>query len=62
MFFKQEENEFLGTNEPFNETHVLDQLKEFQHELDELKSFQGAPSKVKITVIEPDKVISQPIL
>jgi hypothetical protein len=27
-----------------------------------LKSFQGAPSKVKITVIEPDKVISQPIL
>jgi hypothetical protein len=26
-FFKQEENEFLDTSEPFNEPHVLDQLK-----------------------------------
>jgi type II secretory pathway component GspD/PulD (secretin) len=61
-FFKSEENEFLDTSEPFNEPQVLDQLKKLQKELDEMKSFQEAPTKVNVTVIEPDKVISQPIL
>jgi hypothetical protein len=61
-FFKPEENEFLDTSEPFNAPQVLDQLKKLQQELDELKSFQGATTKVNVTTIEPDKVISQAIL